>query len=359
MKNRRPFTIDLTPYAQATGSAQVRFEDISPEDGWGPQLISAELRIGGKLAAAFRAGSELETRFLAEERNTRFNGEARFADRDGYWIYRFDNLPRNTPITLTIDIGNGYHVSAASAPTRPPLLETTDTSFDPTVMKLRLRPNYPLTPYTLPPGATPVYTIAGQKSPVVWEAKVGDGSVMFAGIAPGYLSTTAQTSRWLRALTKRAFQKAGGTYAEQSYFLTKRGPYTAVRALGDEYTVDGRWVNLLSPTLAVVEDPVVPAHGAALFQDAGTQKGGPRLLAASGRVGARSERSTTTAFLVQAPAKTDGAARLWTGKRRLAGVRAFTLLGEPVPVSTYPDGDTLLLRYENDPEGVIVRVGWE
>ena len=29
------------------------------------------------------------------------------------------------------------------------------------------------------------------------------------------------------------------------------------------------------------------------------------------------------------------------------------------PVSVYPDGDTVLLRYANHPDGVILRVGWK
>jgi hypothetical protein len=357
---RRRYTIDLTPFTRRNGNAAVRFEDITPQDGLGPALAAAELRIDGKLAAAFRTGSELETRFLADEEASRFNGETRFADRTGYWVYRFDNLPKDKAVSLTLDIGSGFLVKAGPAPERAPLLETADASFDRTVAKLRLTNGYPLTVYAPPPGATALYSIAGDPTPTVWETRVGLGKVMYVGVAPGYLSATAQASRWLRALTRRAYESfTGNKYQEQSYFVSKRGPYTAVRALGKEYTAEGRHVNLLSPTLAVVEDPIVQPHDCALFQDVGAEMGAPRLLAASGRLRAKAETSDETGFFVQAPSKTEGIARLWTGRRKIKGVKAFTTLGIPLEARCYPDGDTVLIRYANDADGVVVRIGWD
>jgi hypothetical protein len=358
LRNRHSITIDLTPYAQASGAVEVRFEDVTPNDGWGAWLGSAELRIGGRLAASFRTGSDLETRFLAEEHGSQYDGVGRFADRDGYWVYRFDNLPKSTPIQLTLDLGNGYLVKAGPAGPRPPLLQTADMSFGPTVRSLRIPPAYTKTHYALPSGATALYSIAGEQTPLVWETKAGQGSVAFVGIAPGFLTATAQSSRWMRALTKRAYEAAGGKYQEQSFFLSKRGPYAAVRTLGKSYTLEGAWVNLLSPTLAVVEDPEIPARSSGFFLSAGSDRGGPRVLAASGRLRARYESSGSTGFLVQAPARTEGVARLWAGKRRATGAKAYNAWGEPVNVSLYPDGDTLLVRYNNDPDCVAVKVAW-
>jgi hypothetical protein len=66
-----------------------------------------------------------------------------------------------------------------------------------------------------------------------------------------------------------------------------------------------------------------------------------------------------TSFLVQAPAKTDGAARVWAGQRRAREVAAATVLGAPVPISFETAGDTVLLRYANDADGIVVRIAWE
>jgi hypothetical protein len=359
LRNRHTITLDLTPYARETGSVQVRFEDVTPSDGWGAWLGSAELRIGGKLAASFRTGSDLETRFLAEDRGSQYNGAGRFVDRGGYWVYRFDNLPKSVQIQLTLDIGNGYLIKAGPAGPRAPVLETADKSFGPTVTRLRLPPNFTTTRYSLPDGGRPLYKLSTDSKPLLWETKAGDGNVAFVGISPSYLTATAQTSRWLRALTKHAYESTGSKYQEQSYFVSRRGPYAAVRTLGKEYTLDGMWVNLLSPTLAVVEDPEVPARSSGFFMAAGPDRGGPRVMAVSGRLRAKYENGVVTGFLVQAPAKTEGVARLWAGKRRAVGAKAHNSWGEPVTVRLFPDGDTLLVRYANEADGVVVKVAWQ
>lgn len=40
-RNRRDYVVDLSSYAQQTGSVAVRFRDLSPADGWDPMLASA------------------------------------------------------------------------------------------------------------------------------------------------------------------------------------------------------------------------------------------------------------------------------------------------------------------------------
>jgi hypothetical protein len=361
LRNRRLYTMDLTTFAQENGSVSVRFEDVTKQDGWGPYVVSAELRIGGRLTASFRAGSELESRFLAEDRDSRISGnsEARFADMNAYWVYRFDNLPKKTPITLTVDMGNGFLVKAGPSPPPGPLLETTDTTIGRMLARLRVPSQYSLTLYAPPSGATELYHVTGETAPVVWEAPAGKGAVLYAGIAPGYLTANAQSARWLRALVRRAMGKIGGTYEEQTYFRVKRGPYTAICTLGKSYQAEGRFVDLLKSNLPVVEDPEIPARSWAFLADAGPEKGAARVLAVSGRLRARNELFQTTAFLSQAPAKTEGTARIGRGKRTFRGAKAFTIFGAPLPVTAEVNEDSVLLRYPNDPDGVVVRVGWD
>ena len=74
---------------------------------------------------------------------------------------------------------------------------------------------------------------------------------------------------------------------------------------------------------------------------------------------AKIETPTSTGFFVRAPLHTTGAARLHAGGRKLVGVRASDRLGRPVAVQAAVEGDTVLLRYPNNPDGVVVRVGWQ
>lgn len=217
---------------------------------------------------------------------------------------------------------------------------------------------YPITLYAPPTGAEPTYTPEGETTPAVWQASVGKGSVVFAGIAPGFLATTAQGATWERSLVKSAYQRAGGRYIEQPYFMLKRGPYTAIRTLGKELKAGGRFVDLLSPELSVLQDPTVPADECALWMAMGPMGDAPYLIAASGRIRARYEHGDTTSFIAQSPTNTPGVARLWAGNRHAKAVHAFTTTGAELAAQMQSDGDTVLVSYPNIAEGAVVRVDW-
>lgn len=371
LKNRRAVTVDLTPYAQATGSVAVRFSDVTPEDGWGAFLAGARLDIGDKLAAQFLTGSDLESRFLVHDNGSLFNGKGRFADGENAWTYEFDNLPPKTPVKLTLDIANGYVVSAASV--KPEfghtLLSTATTGvIAKSFPRLRIPANYPVTLYPQiqarekdegKTGAGPsvLYTLRSGGAPV-WTQVVGRGLVINVGVAPGFFSANERSAGLLRALVGYGVRRVGGTVRESDALRLKRGRYTIVRTYEDSETVDGRTIDLLSPNLSAAEDREIPPHSVALLCDIGSRSQ-PHIAFVSGRVQAKVEISNATAFYARGPLGTTGAARLNTAGRHFTGARAFDRLGHSVAVQSDPDGGTVLLKYPNDPDGVLVRVGWE
>lgn len=219
--------------------------------------------------------------------------------------------------------------------------------------------HYPVTLYAPPTGATPLVRVADESVPVAWETRVGKGRVIFAGVAPGCLKTSAEGPAWIRALVKYGYEKTGQAYHEQPYFLAHRGPYTAVRTLDEPYKLAGRYVDLLSPTLAVLDHPVIAPQACAFLTDATQQHGVPHVLAVSGRLRAYYDGADKTSFLVQAPTQTDGVARISMGLNQPKNVKAYTVLGAPLTVKSEADADTMLLRYPNDADGVVVRMEWE
>jgi hypothetical protein len=357
LKNRKQHVADLSPFVRENGSVSIRFEDVSPLDGWGPYVASAELRVNGRIAAAFRTGSELESRFLEDDKGSRYDYAARFADGPAYWTYRFDNLPKDAQVTLALDMGNGFLIKAR--PSRPHPVIQAGAGVPAMFGRLRIPHPYAITLAPPPAGATPLYTLGGETAPPVWEAAVDKGGVIYCGIAPGYLSANAMGARWIRWLGERALAKAGVKYDEQDFYRVVRGPYMAVRTLAKPITLNGRYVNLLDPSLPILESPVIPSQTAGFFIDAGPERGNPRTLAVSGRLRARAESANETSWLAAAPTGTEGAARIWSGDRRVLAVKASTALGQQVPVTSTASGDTLLVRYTNDADGVVVRVIWQ
>ncbi len=358
LSNRRRYTLDLTPFVRSNGSVCVRFEDVTPSDGWGPYVTSVELRLRDRLAASFRAGSEMETRFLAVDQGSICNGEGRFADGQSYWEYRFDNLPRDAPVTLIVEMGNGFLASAYTPTNTPSVLESTDGSSHPTLRRLRTLGAYSLTVYEPPPGATVLYRRASDGAPAVWMVKVGNGALFYCGMPPGYLTATAQTDRWMRDLVRRACAEAGLAFEPARAFVGSRGPYVAVRALTGSETLAGRYVDLLSPDLRVLEDPEIQAGQAAFLKDIGPTSA-PGLTAVSGRVDSVVEGTNVTAFVVRAPEGTAGVARLVQGSKALVAAKAWDMWGRPIPVSVASQAGSVLVRYPNRADGVAVKVVWK
>ena len=406
--NRRAYAMDLTPFAQPNGSVAVRVScPLAASDG-AASVASGELTIGGKVAASFAAGSEIENRFLVYDNASRFDGKNRIADGSASWTYQFDNLPRNTPITLTLDMANDFIVSAANA--RPDfghtLLSTgTNGMLSKSFPRLRIGASYPATLYALPaPGSdnassipldtharpvgssgrpndrtvqktsersseqTTLNNMAAQPSVLytlraggaaVWFQNVGRGLALNVGVAPGFFSSSERGASLLRALTRFAHQRAGGNYQEPGVLRLRRGRYTIIRTFAESATVEGRMIDVLSPTLNIADDRIIPPNSSAILYDLGVPEAEPHLGFVSGRVQAKAETPTATAFYTRGAAGTTGVARLHRGNRRLVGARGTDWMGRPVPVQAQEEGGTVLLRYANDPDGVIIHAGWQ
>jgi hypothetical protein len=221
-----------------------------------------------------------------------------------------------------------------------------------------LNPTYPVTLYEPPAGATVCYRLRGDGSAVVWEASAGKGSVLFVGISPGFFKTSASGPAMLAALAQHAFSRTGADYREGACFLMRRGPYAAVHTLQHPYTLPGRFVDLFSPDLAVSENPTIPPQTNAFFAALDQAPGIPRAPHVSGRLRASYDSASLTSFVVQAPSGTDGVARVFAGSRHPTAIKAFTTSGAPVAITSQDGGDTLLLRYPSDADGIVVRIKW-
>lgn len=217
---------------------------------------------------------------------------------------------------------------------------------------------YPVTVYQLPKGGEAIYTIGEAGAPAVWEAAVRRGRVLYCGVAPGYLGTTAEGGTWVRSLVRWALEKNGGEYREAPCFRCRRGPYTAICAVNGPVNLSGQFVDLLDPGLAVRRNPTIPASECAFFGDAGPMKGQPYLMAVSGRVTARYEVADRTSLVVRSPDGTEGAARLWSDGRSVQSVAVSTLDGQVLQAQTAAEEGTVLVRFPNRAEGVVLRVDW-
>ena len=308
------------------------------------------------------------------------NGTARYADGTNSWTYQFDNLPPDASVQVILDIGNGYVVSAESVqPIFGHALLATQAvpALSKVYPRLRIGSTYPATIYpavssTSAPasqqksaapkstGPIPLYTLRSGGTPI-WMRSVGDGLVINVGVAPGFFTSSARSAGLLRALVQYGQQRAERLRLQRAAtrLRLRRGRYTIIHTYKGREEVEGRTIDLLSPTLAVAEDRVIPPDSDALLYDLGNDDDPPHIGFVSGRVDAQVETASAIGYFARGALHTTGAARLHTGGHALAGVKAMDRLGRPVDIQAEVDGDTVLLRYPNDPDGVVVRVGWK
>jgi hypothetical protein len=356
-------TIDISRWISPSGSVTIQF-DCEPDDtADGFRLNTLILNFNNRMALSFEAGSELESRFLQNESGTIISQENRIAQPSPgihpFFSYHFDHLPQNTKISLIFNIGGRYRISAIPEPSSNININAINPSFGPLLAHLSVTPGEIFPLISPPAGSQSLYNITGQSNPLIWTAPAANGFILYAGISPDFFSLNMQRSLLLRALVKMAYGLKGYSYHESPYYLLTQGPWKTVHTLGHNLTLDGHYVNMLSPTLAAVEYPTLPPHTDGIYKQFTPAPRLPVLLAVSGKLTAMSDQTGFTSFIVSGTGSGYGYARIWKGVRSISGARAFTLFGQPVPVSIFPDSNTILVRYQDNSDGVILKIGWK
>lgn len=114
-------------------------------------------------------------------------------------------------------------------------------------------------------GMTPLLT-ADDGTTLGFTADIGRGHVLFAGLASSALSDSSSGASLVRALTQSALDAAGEAYVTSPVYLAERGDYVALYALADDYTLRGTYLDIFSPDLTLVTDPVIRKGEAGLYR---------------------------------------------------------------------------------------------
>ena len=104
----------------------------------------------------------------------------------------------------------------------------------------------------------------------------------------------------------------------------------------------------------------LPSWSLGLFRDVSDRTNKtPGLLFCSSKMEQRNEEPDRTCLFASGPSKVKGVARIWTAGRKPARVECFDSAGQELPAQVEDQGETILVRYDNQPKGVIVRLFWE
>lgn len=110
---------------------------------------------------------------------------------------------------------------------------------------------------------TILQTADGKAVGISFEA--GLGTVLMVGLSTTDYSDSAAAADLLRMLVAKATETTEYDYVTSDAFVVERGDYTAVYPLNGSYKLTGTYVNIFSPDLEVVIDPIVAEGEAALY----------------------------------------------------------------------------------------------
>ena len=359
-ENKQTYTIDLTDRIADDGNVYVKFEDAFKDEGWGPLVSRVEILVNDRPTANFSTGTAQEKEFLIDDNGSQFNGSSRFADAQGYWIYKI-NAGKGNKVTLKVDMANEFMLSTSTEPlaSEYKAIKASNNSLTAKYPEIDMHKSNEITAYKT--DASPLYKMSETDYSPFFEQKVGNGDVIFIGAAPRYFASSKEAGELLRSIVAYGCEKAGLPYKETGYLGIKRGKYTAVRSFDKPFNFTGTFVNVLDPNIEVLVNPVVPVDGRRVLSDVTNliHDSTPHILISSDRIEASLERKDMTSMLLTGPFKTKGIARLSTAGKQVQSVTAIDSTGKDRSIFYREDNDSLFLRYDALPEGVMIKIDWK
>ena len=160
----------------------------------------------------------------------------------------------------------------------------------------------------------------------------------------------------------KVIEQAYGKLDYKNHFYLERGPYVLASVVDesdiskDPLILKGNYIDLFEPNLPVLKQKVVnPDEQAFLFNiDAVKNKKKPQVLASASRQYDEQTGKRSYSFIAKSPAETNNVMRILLPKQP-KDVKVFA----PTFTSEWDKAThTLLLQFENNPEGVQVNIEW-
>ena len=160
----------------------------------------------------------------------------------------------------------------------------------------------------------------------------------------------------------KVIEQAYGKLDFKNHFYLERGPYVLASVVDesdiskDPLILKGNYIDLFEPSLPVLKQKVVnPDEQAFLFNiDAVKNKKKPQVLASASRQYDEQTGKRSYSFIAKSPAETNNVMRILLPKQpKDVKVSAPTFTSEWDKAT-----HTLLLQFENNPEGVQVNIEW-
>jgi hypothetical protein len=199
---------------------------------------------------------------------------------------------------------------------------------------------------------------------------VGKGSICIIRKDPKEYVLEANGDKPLREKVEMLYaaQPAGGKVGYKNNLYLRRGPYEIISVMGegetaDPYIIKGKLIDLFDPNLPVLSQKQVnPGEQACLYNiEEVPDPGKPQVLASASRVYEEKMEKKSYSFVVKSPAHTTNVMRvlLPAQPKKITVIDPKGKLITDVKTSWDGLSKTSFLSFENDPDGVKVKMEWK
>jgi hypothetical protein len=209
------------------------------------------------------------------------------------------------------------------------------------------------------PGEHLFETLGLKRHPEPGMHACGQGHVVIERCHPAFFTRSPENANRWRELVRQASQAAGAEYKEHNSLRLRRGPYVIAAVLDESIDeqplrLDGSYVDLLDPQLAVRQQVVVPPGQQAWLLDLERVRGPvPLLLAAAGRVQSWDVTDERLEYTISSPEGVFVSTRILLA----AAPQAVFVDGQPCEDVTWDNAShTVLIRHPGHPTPVTIRL---
>lgn len=203
-----------------------------------------------------------------------------------------------------------------------------------------------------------LFNLLGVKEVGEGDYRLGKGRLIFKKQSPKKLARNKEGASFVLDLLKEV--KA---YKEQNYLMLRRGAYVIAAvmdesALEDPLLLKGSYIDIFNPDLPVVKKKLVNPGEIALLYDLGKlNRIKPKVLLSASRISDEDIQEDIFTFLSRGPEGVRAKTRVFLPSKP-KGIKVETLneKGQDFQQLWDEDSSTLLLTYENLPEGLRVEV---
>ncbi|RAW02173.1 hypothetical protein [Pseudochryseolinea flava] len=198
------------------------------------------------------------------------------------------------------------------------------------------------------------------------EYKIGAGKVCIIRSDPKEFVLAQNRDHAYINTVKKLYEEQGGVLTFKNHFTLTRGPYEIISVVDENpdqstYTLDGKLIDLFDPEIPVLDTKKVNPGEQAFLYNIGRIENvkTPQVLVSASRVYEEKVSKNTYAFVVKSPRNTLNVMRVYMPAKPNK-IEVVNGHGNMIDTKTSWDAasKTCFLSFENDPDGVTVKLTW-